>query len=167
MEKKCKHICCGDTCHREPPKPKARQPLRRSVIKRKAATIKEQDKGLQLWFEERRIEMTGMCVCGCGKNSSKHEDNNYKSSICHILCKKLFKSIATHPLNWVELNFWEGHHTTFDNMGYEHCKRTKSELWEIVLTKFKLLYPHIHQNEHKFIPQILLDSLIHNVKNGS
>jgi hypothetical protein len=160
MGENCKHKNCRDQCHVKS-YAKPRTQIRRTPIKSKTKPFKEKEGASErnVWFLTRRLEMTGLCECGCGLSSSKREDNNYKSSIAHVLCKKNFKSIATHPDNWIELNFWNGHHTTFDNMGYEHCKRTKPLLWDIVVRKFKILYPLIHPSEQKFIPQVLLDTL--------
>lgn len=115
---------------------------------------------LELWFRYQRYKMTGFCVCGCNLTSSKNDDTYFRFSAAHLLCKSKFKSIACHPDNCVELNFWQGHHTTFDNMGYEYCKTTKPILWQIVVEKFRILYPFIHNSEYKFIPSVLLETLI-------
>lgn len=114
----------------------------------------------ELWFISKRHQMTGICSCGCKKPSSKNDDKYWKFSAAHILAKAKFKSIAWHPDNWVELSFWGGCHTTFDDMGYEQCKRDKPILWEIVVEKFKILYPLIDNSELKFIPDILLETLL-------
>ena len=112
-----------------------------------------------LWFTSKRHQMTGFCLCGCNTRSSKEDDVYWKFSAAHILSKAKFKSIAWHPDNWVELSFWNGCHTVFDNMGYEFCKNTKPVLWKIVVEKFKKLYPFIHHSEVKHIPNVLLETL--------
>src|SRR6185312_6426762 len=67
------------------------------------------------WFQERRKQMTGKCA-HCGDPSCKNSDEYYKFSIAHILPKRIFKSVATHPLNWIELCFWGNScHTNLDN----------------------------------------------------
>lgn len=108
------------------------------------------------WFQDRRKEMTGFCQCGCNNPSSKNDDKHFRSSCCHVMAKKHFKSIALHPENCIELAFFGGCHTTLDDMGYAHCKNTKPILWAIVVRKFKILYPLIEPKEHKFIPNVLL-----------
>lgn len=132
-------------------------PDNRSMVEKKNKY--EVDEKLEKWFLDRREDMTGFCWCGCSKLSSKNDDKYFKFSACHLLAKSKFKSIMYHPLNFVELNFWEGHHTTFDNMGYEYCKNTKPVLWKIVVERFKILYPLIAPEEHKFIPDVLLKTL--------
>jgi hypothetical protein len=129
---------------------------RKNTLSQEVVDELHEKKKLQQWFIDRRLEMTGVCACGCGKSTSRNDNENYKSSLAHVLAKKLFHSIATHPANCIELNFWDGCHTTFDNMGYEHCYRTKPVLWAIVVRKFKILYPHIAPSERKHIPDILL-----------
>ena len=114
---------------------------------------------LVVWFNERRKEMTGKCACGCGKNSSKYEEKYFKFSIAHVLGKAKFKSVATHPDNWIELAFWGGCHTTFDDMGYERCMKTNPLLWEKVVKKFKKVYPFIASEEYQYIPDVLLQEI--------
>jgi len=63
-------------------------------------TIKEK------WFKNRRKEMVGTCQCGCAMPSSKYDDKNFRSSICHIFPQRLFPSVQFHHLNWVERKFW-------------------------------------------------------------
>lgn len=111
------------------------------------------------WFFERRKEMTGICECGCGQKTSKHDDKYFKFSICHVLPKAKFKSIATNKLNFIELSFFGGCHSTLDDMGYEHCMKTKPVLWEKIVAKFKKLYPFIAESEYKSIPNVLLQEI--------
>ncbi len=54
------------------------------------------------WFKARRKEMVGVCQCGCAMPSSKKDDANFRSSICHIFPQRLFESVQFHRLNWVE-----------------------------------------------------------------
>lgn len=120
----------------------------------------KEDKELELWFKIIRNKLTGKCECGCGKPSSKFNDKFFKYSCAHLLPKKTFKSIATHPMNYLELNaFGDSCHATFDNMGYEHCKMTKPALWKIVVERFNIIYPSIAEAERKYIPEVLLETL--------
>lgn len=111
------------------------------------------------WFNDRRYEMSGTCVCGCGQKSSKGENRYFKHSIAHVLGKAKFPSIATHPVNFIELAFWGGCHSTFDDKGYAYCKETNPKLWAIVVQRFKVLFPCIAENEIKYIPDVLMYEL--------
>ena len=118
------------------------------------------DKGLDFWFKLIRNKMFGVCECGCRQPTSKYSDKFFKFSAAHLLPKSKFKSVATHPMNYLELTaFGDSCHTTFDNMGYEHCKKTKPILWKIVVERFNIIYPSIAESERKFIPQVLLNEL--------
>lgn len=120
----------------------------------------QEDKELEFWFKTIRNKLTGKCECGCGQPSSKFSDRYFKYSCCHLLEKSTFKSIKTHPMNYLELAaFGDSCHTTFDSMGYEHCKRTKPVLWKIVVERFNIIYPSIAESERKHIPEILLKEL--------
>lgn len=140
------------------PQPKGRKGSARSgsraVAGNPGAPSKEM---MDAWFLDRRTEMTGYCQCGCGLTSSKYEDTNYKSSIAHILPKRLFPSVAAHPLNWIEMNFWDGCHTNMDDRGVELWPNM--ECWPVIVYRFARIYPHIAPAEIRHIPDVLLKTL--------
>lgn len=108
---------------------------------------------LDRWFEERRIEMTGTCK-HCGGMSCKEDDKYFKFSIAHILPKRIFKSVATHPKNWVELCFWSPScHTNFDQYTLDIIQLN---CFDEVIEKFVAMYPAIDKKERKYIPDALL-----------
>lgn len=114
----------------------------------------------KLWFTLQRQLLPLKCACNCGSDTSKHDDKYFKFSCAHVLSKAKFKSIAWHPENCVGLSYFNGCHTLFDSMGYEYCKRKKPILWNIVVEKFKILYPLIANDELRNIPNVLLETLI-------
>src|SRR5687768_5566704 len=90
------------------PKPKKQYAIP-AISKKKQKELdaekKEREDGeteLQKWFNERRVEMVGVCQCGCGMKSQKKDDLFFRHSAAHIFPKRIFESIAYHPLNWVE-----------------------------------------------------------------
>lgn len=97
------------------------------------------------WFQARRKEMTGTCQCGCGTKSSKHEDDHFRSSAAHIFPQRLFPTIQFHPLNWVERNFWEGHHSNMDNRSMELWPNFAD--WDDIKEKFHILSPLLTEKE--------------------
>lgn len=130
---------------------KPKKPLRKVSVK-KAAEMKEQkasgsDNGLDKFFNEQRKKMSGQCGCGCGQPSQKKDDVYFRFCICHIFPKAIFKSIATHPSNWVERTFWIGHHTNFDNMGMDLWPMYED--WETIKEKFHELAPLLTEEERK------------------
>lgn len=112
-------------------------------------------KELNKWFKERRNEMTGICA-HCGGNTEMTNDGTFKFSIAHILPKAYFPSVATHPLNFIELCFWVNScHTNYDNKSLDikdlNC-------FDDVVKKFRIMYPSIPDDERKRISEILIKS---------
>lgn len=128
------------------------------VSEKKKAEQKD-SKALDNWFVDRSKEMTGKCV-ECGGKTTKGDKKYWKYSICHILPKRLFKSVETHPLNFIELcHFGNSHHANFDNLGFEYAKEKMPKAWAVIVTRFRAMYPAIAPEERKFIPDILLQEL--------
>lgn len=108
---------------------------------------------LQRWFLDRRKEMTGICQ-HCGGKTEKDTDN-FRCSIAHIMPKAYVKSLATHPLNWIELCFYnQSCHQNFDNKMLDildlNCLDT-------VIERVVAMYPSIDEKEKRRIPKVLLD----------
>lgn len=121
------------------------------------------DPMLQLWFAHRMNTLQPICA-NCGKfGEYLLEEKNkrlWKSCQAHLMPKRHFKSISTHPLNGLILG------TGFS--GLCHCHDTydssweaasKMFIWEEVCNRFKYLYRLIKPEEHQFIPKQLLDIL--------
>jgi len=108
---------------------------------------------LQRWFEARHKEMKGVCK-HCGGKTEK-DKSTYKCSIAHILPKAYFKSVATHPLNWIELCFYKNScHTNYDQLSLDLLELN---CFDEVIEKFIAMYPHIAQEERRRIPDVLLN----------
>lgn len=132
------------------------------TLERKAKEADGVEKGKELtsggadlkrWFEDRRKELTGICA-HCGGRSCKDSDKYWKFSIAHILPKNLFKSVATHPLNYIELCFFnQSCHSNFDNKTLDIMDLN---CFDIVITRFVAMYPSIDQKERRYIPDVLL-----------
>jgi hypothetical protein len=117
--------------------------------------------GLDLWFAQRRKEMTGKCLF-CNGKTEKYNDSTFKRSIAHLLAKRgnMFPSVAQNPDNWLELCFYGNScHTNLDNgmITWEFLRDSKE--WDVIVTKFKKIYPFIALNERGRIPEILLKEL--------
>jgi hypothetical protein len=141
------------------PKPRKYYQIPKVSAKRKkkmAEDDRPEEVRLDEWFQERRKEMTGVCACGCAGPSCKKDDDFYRNSIAHIFPKAYFKSVATHPLNWIELDFWNGHHTNFDNQGVE--KWVNYAAWDDIKAKVIAMDPYLTPEEKgKKFYQILID----------
>lgn len=105
------------------------------------------------WFQEGDRMSTGKCR-HCGGKSCKGDPLYYKHSQAHILPKRLFPSIATHPDNRIELCFWSNNcHANYDNGMLDiidmHC-------FDEIIEKFVRMYPTIDKKERRHIPDALL-----------
>lgn len=129
------------------------------IIPKKSAKRIEKEKlsipkkaALNRWFEDRRKEMKGVCM-HCGSKTLPKNDTYYKFSIAHILPKRLFKSVETHPLNWIELCYFENScHANFDNNTLDMIDLN---CFDVVIERFCAMYPEIDPKERKYIPDIL------------
>lgn len=143
------------------PTKKERKPIKK-ISPRKQAELEaakdargEGDSDKERWFKRRRIEMSGCCQCGCGEPSSKNDDVNFRSSICHIFPQRLFPSVQLHHLNWVERKHWatgksSACHTNMDNKSMDLWPNFAD--WDDIKEKFKQLDPIItpEEKKHKF-----------------
>jgi len=122
----------------------------KKVSDKRAAKIKEEQKAnsddsMDKFFEKMRKRMTGVCQCGCGTKTQKDDDTFYRNCICHIFPKRIFKSIATHELNWVERAFWGGCHSQMDDTSIERWKNFAD--WEDIKERFHILAPLLTDEE--------------------
>ncbi len=134
----------------------------KKLAKEKADREAGIDSALDLWFEARRKEMKGRC-CLCGGKSEKNNDATYRNSIHHILDKRpaMFPSVSCHEDNWLELCFYGNScHTNIHNLTITWDLLRDSAEWQMIVEKFKKIYPHIHPDEHKNIPELLLKEFI-------
>lgn len=139
---------------RQKREPKKQKPLRSVGLKRQAeldAEKKERGDGDTLkeqWFQARRKEMTGVCGCGCGEPSCKHDPKHFRSSIAHIMPKDQengFPSVMYHPLNWVERRIWGGCHTNMDTLGLNRWPNMED--WPVIRGRFLILEPLLTPEE--------------------
>lgn len=127
------------------------------ISDKKAAEMKEAKAELgedetikEKWFKRRRQECVGTCQCGCAMPSSKYDDKNFRSSICHIFPQRLFPSVQFHHLNWVERKHWATHstsacHTNMDNKSMDLWPNFAD--WDDIKEKFKQLSPSLTDKE--------------------
>jgi len=100
---------------------------------------------MEQWFQMIRLNLTGVCQCGCGNPSSKFNDEYFRFSCCHLFPKAIFETIKTHPLNYVERAFFGGCHDNFDRQGMD--KWVCMEDWQDIKYKFTVLSPLLTKEE--------------------
>jgi len=117
------------------------------------------------WYYDGMTISEPICEnCGAFKPELKRSaylNKQWHSCQAHLFPKKLFTSIESHPLNRMVLG--SGYsglcwcHDNYDNKGWEYVSTMK--IWPEVVRRFKVLYPFISINEHKYIPEILSNQL--------
>lgn len=129
--------------------PKEKKPIARQSKKKKAELKADKEKGgdskMDLFFAGQQKKMIGICQCGCGEKSQKNDDTFYRNCICHIFPKRIFKSIETNSLNWVERTFWGGHHSNMDNRSMDLWPKFAD--WDDIKEKFHQLAPLLTEEE--------------------
>jgi hypothetical protein len=148
MKYRQQHILSGRPLKKSAPHPIAKKSEKR---KQKEKEMIHDDTMIN-WFEDRRKEMTGVCM-HCGGKSCKDDDKLFKHSIAHILPKALFPSVAHHPENWIELCFFGA--SCHTNMDSGILDMTDMNCWDTIVTKFQEIYIYVDQKERKKIPDVL------------
>lgn len=109
------------------------------------------------WFLDRKSEMTGRCMHCNGDTMilNKDADSKFHYSVCHILPKNLFPSVATHPDNWIELCYYKNScHAQLDN---GILPTTQLNCFGVVIERLAKMYFSIAKDERRRIPPILLE----------
>lgn len=112
----------------------------------------DQETELQRWYQD--IMKNEKAICWeTGVIIDKKDPKGWHGSIAHILPKKLFPSVSTHPLNYTILSMWGGTHDTYDS---SWTSAQKMKVWPKAVERFKLMFKDIADNEKKYIPDCLL-----------
>lgn len=149
------------------PKPKKEK---RPIAKKSAKKIQQEkeerelrngdDTLLEKWFKTRRTELTGVCQCGCGQKSQKHDDTFFRGSCCHIFPKATFPSVMYHKLNCVERAMYGGCHHNMDNGGLDKWPNFAD--WDDIKERFHELAPLLTDDERATKFYSKLEKLVYN-----
>lgn len=115
-----------------------------------------QKKALDKWFIAAIEQMPRHCE-ECDERLINFAPWALKSFIAHVLAKRLFKSVATHPDNKVYL--CTQCHTNFDNWGEDKVRKMK--IFPKILSISFHLVKHLKFEELKLLPAYVKD-LIYN-----
>ncbi len=72
--------------------------------------------------------------------------DNYRNASCHILPKSIFKSVATHPLNFLILSASNGSHEKTHRVD----TFVKMKCWPIAAERLKQILPYVKER-HKIL----------------
>lgn len=151
----CKHPCCtGDICRRPPAPPKIRKPLKRTAIKKPLYSARPEREELEAWFAIKMATSARVCS-NCGHGLNNLDDREWRGSIHHVLWKSTFKSLATHPDNFIVLGYYCCHqqiHTSWKNA-------SQMKVWPRIVETFRNLYNEIPPSELHHLPDVILQEL--------
>lgn len=124
------------------------------VSKKRAEQLKKDkeagtDADMDLFFASMRHKMKGRCLF-CNGVTNRDNEDTFHFCLAHLMPKAIFKSIATHEENIIELCFYQKScHTNFDNgiITWEFIKDSKE--WEIIREKLFILLPLVAPEERK------------------
>lgn len=139
------------------PKPKKTHYLNKVSKKKKEsmALEREQRNGekteLEKWYA--KIMHKERAVCWESGERINKDSVGWHGSIAHILPKKTFPSVKTHPLNYLILSMWNGSHANFD---YSWQKASSMKVWKRAVERFIMIEPSLTPAERSKLPDILL-----------
>lgn len=126
---------------------------RKKEMEKVKSCIKPQDKdviNLVYWYKDRMNECKGYCA-ECGEPISKIDRH---SSIAHVLPKRKdhgFPSVATHPLNKLELGPRCGCHNRYD---VSWLSASKMKIFPQAIEIVTILYPLLCKEEQARFPEV-------------
>lgn len=128
---------------------KERKPIAKKSAKKILEEKEQKESGgdgeMDKFFERNRKKMVGVCQCGCSQKSQKNDDTFYRGSISHVFPKRIFKSIATNDLNWVERAMFGGCHSVMDDTSMDRWVNFAD--WEDIKERFHELAPLLTDEE--------------------
>ncbi len=137
---------CRTHQHLSPPQEK-RTPKDRGLFVRNAEPVDDSyDKALNAWFKAREKDIidSGSVCFECGEYISKAY---YRHATAHLFPKKIFKSVATHPLNFIVLGAGCGHHSKFD---HSIDRASKMGIWPEAVER-AMQFIHLIKEKHQYL----------------
>lgn len=108
-------------------------------------------KELDAWFEARYQERPRTCEePGCDEKLPTRIKWMIKATIAHVVPKRLFHSVAIHPLNRVFL--CKHHHDDYDS---SWAKARTLGCWPLAVERFQVFMHLISDKELRFLPPAL------------
>ena len=143
---------------------KEKKPLKKVSDKKAAEDKKLKEAGtkpaskleLDVWFNEIKMEHWGLnTYCPCMECGAFIHIEYSRHSTAHLLPKKLFKSVATHELNYLILGAHCGCHYLTDRVD----KFVQMKVWPEAARRIKIMIPLLPFDELKYLSSQLLTAL--------
>lgn len=133
--------------------------LKENIIKKEL--LQQGETELQKWYIDIMKKEKPICW-ETGELINTNDELGWIGSIAHILPKKQYKSVATHPLNYMILKMWGGTHSMYDS-SWE--KASKMKVWSYACKIFNTLYPLLTNEEKAKLPDIIRKEIKSKYKN--
>ena len=143
--------------------PKEKKPYK-GIPKKSAKKIKEEKEvggkppsklALDKWFFDIEAKHWDSGWCACQECGELIPRTYARPAIAHLLPKKLFKSVATHPLNYLILGAGCGDHYKTDRID----KFTQMKVWPEAARRIKEIIPLLPFDELKHLSGQLMTAL--------
>lgn len=141
---------------------KARKPIAKKsakkILEEKEAKNERggEDTDLQKFYARIMQNEPGKCW-ETGEKINKQDKMGWHGSVAHILSKRDFPSVATHPQNYMILSMWNGSHANYDS-SWERAATMK--VWpyalKIIIT---VLLPLLPPEEKRKLPDVVLQEI--------
>jgi len=132
---------------------KQKKPLKKvsdkKIAELKADTVVKNREDLEKWFEDIKDKHWGKNggYCECMECGFLIPSNYSRHATAHLLPKKLFKSVASHPLNYLILCAGNGCHEKTHRVD----KFVKMKVWPEAARRIKVLIPLLPFDELRHI----------------
>lgn len=111
---------------------------------------------LDVWFDNiRKEELAGASFTGCWECGAVIPEAFMRHATAHLLPKKIFKSCATHPLNYMIYGAGCGCHVKTDRID----KFVKMKTWPEAARRIKEMIPLLPFDELKYLSSQLMAEL--------
>jgi len=103
---------------------------------------------LEKWFDDIRVRHCGnLRGCFCQECGSWISEEYMRAATAHLLAKKIFKSVATHPINYLILGAGCGCHDKTHRVD----KFVQMKVWPLAASRIKQLIPLLPFDELRHI----------------
>jgi hypothetical protein len=143
------------------PKPKKLYDLRKATAEKAARNKQAKEKPperseLDIWFEGIKIKHWGnKPFIHCMECNDLIPSELARHATAHLLAKKLFHSVETHPLNYLILCTANGCHDKTHRID----RFVKMKVWPEASNRIKQMIPFLHYDELKSLSYDLLKAL--------
>lgn len=141
---------------------KSPKPMRKVSVRKQAEMDAQKVTGkpasklsLDVWFANIQREHWKGAYCPCMECGAGIPITYARAATAHLLPKKLFKSVATHPLNYLILGAGCGCHYKTDRVD----KFVKMKVWPEAARRIKEMIPGLPFDELKYLSGQLMTAL--------